>query len=112
MSKTTVFISGPVSGLPYNEVVKAFNGAEQRLRRQGYNVVKNPVRMCMPCWSWLRCMVVCLWNLLPVGTIYMLPGWEDSKGACIERLVAKMLLKRVIYGVAVGNTANYSAQDS
>lgn len=59
MSKR-VFISGPVSGLPYNEVVKAFNSAEQLLRRQGYNDVRNPVRMCLPHWSWWRCMVVCL----------------------------------------------------
>lgn len=111
MSKR-VFISGPVSGLPYNEVVKAFNNAEQLLRRQGYNDVRNPVRMCLPHWSWWRCMVVCLWNLLPVGAIYILPGWEDSRGACIERFVAKMLLKRVMYGVVIGNTANYRAENS
>jgi hypothetical protein len=95
MSKT-VFISGPVSDLPYNEVVKAFNGAEQRLRRQGY-VVKNPVRLCYPHWSWRRCMVVCLANLITVGAVYMLAGWRESRGARIEHRVARFFGKRVMY---------------
>ena len=93
----SVFISGPVSSLPYKEAVNNFNRAEHMLRKKDCTRIENPVRLCMPSWSWLRCMVVCLWNLLPVSTIYMLPGWEDFKGACIERFVAKTLLKRVMY---------------
>lgn len=93
----SVFISGPVSSLPYKEAVKNFNRAEHMLRKKGYTRIENPVRLCYPHWSWRRCMVVCLANLITVGAVYMLAGWRESRGARIEHRVARFFGKKVMY---------------
>ena len=79
-----VYISGPISGLPYEEVEKAFNEAEIRLQEQGYEVV-NPLNNGLPREStWNDHMRADLKLLLDCDAIYMLDGWTNSKGAEIE----------------------------
>lgn len=95
--KKSVYLSGPVSGLPRAKVVAAFSHARWKMRRQGYTRVINPVELCQEHWNWWRCMAVCLWHLLPARHIYMMKGWNKSRGARIERAVARMLGKRVMY---------------
>lgn len=89
-----VFLSGQVSNLPYTWVQDRFNAAAKRF--SDCKVV-NPTKLCKPEWSWRRCMVVCLWNLLLCDTIAMLPGWECSRGARIEHRLAVWSRKTVIY---------------
>lgn len=94
-----VFISGPISGLPYVDVKTTFDVAEDVWRnrmRQKYRVV-NPTTLCSVNWSWWRCMAVCLWHLIWCSHIYMLLGWHNSRGARIEHRVARALRKRIIY---------------
>lgn len=91
-----IFISGKITGLGYLVAYHRFASAEKKLSRMGYNVA-NPMCICNKNWSWLRCMVVCLWNLLFCPTIYMLDGWEDSRGAKIEHRVARLLGKNITY---------------
>lgn len=89
-----VFLSGQVSNLPYAWVQVRFNAAA----RQFSNCkVVNPTKLCKPEWSWIRCMVVCLWNLLFCDTIAMLPGWHLSRGARIEHGLATRLRKTIVY---------------
>lgn len=79
-----VYISGPITGLPYEEVEKAFNEAETRLQEQGYEVV-NPLNNGLPREStWKDHMRADLKLLLDCDAIYMLDGWTNSKGAEIE----------------------------
>lgn len=79
-----VYISGPITGLPYEEVEKAFNEAETRLKEQGYEVV-NPLNNGLPREStWNDHMRADLKLLLDCDAIYMLDGWTNSKGAEIE----------------------------
>ena len=89
-----IFLSGQVSNLPYTWVQDRFNAAAKRF--SDCKVV-NPTKLCKPEWSWRRCMVVCLWNLLFCDTIAMLPGWQCSRGARIEHRFAVWLRKTVIY---------------
>ena len=90
--KNKVFISGKVSGLDIDEAYSNFSKAETDLIRWGYDVV-NPMKICKPYWSWLRCMIVCLWNLTWCEKIYLLDNWHESKGARIEYKYAKLLRK-------------------
>lgn len=83
-----VYISGPISGIPYEEVEKAFNEAEVMLQERGYEVV-NPLKNGLPREStWFQHMRADLKLLLDCDVIYMLDGWNNSKGAQIELKIA------------------------
>lgn len=91
-----VYISGPISGLLYEEVEKAFNEAEIRLQEQGYEVV-NPLNNGLPREStWNEHMRADLKLLLDCDAIYMLDGWLFSRGAQIEFRLAHNLGIKVI----------------
>lgn len=89
------FISGKVTGMRYDIAQRVFQSVEDKLKCNGFIPV-NPTKLCKPHWSWRKCMVVCLWNLLWCSHITMLDNWEDSRGARIENKVAKFLHKKFI----------------
>ena len=97
MSKDVIYLSGTVSSRPYAEAVEAFAKAEAEMEARGWCLVINPTKLCEAHWSWLRCMAVCLFCLIPCDAIYMMKGWEKSRGARIERQMAKIMFKRVLY---------------
>ena len=93
MSKR-VYISGQMSGLPREEYLARFDKAESLLRQEGFAVV-NPARLLPSRWPWLyRIMgyrLTLLYDLALMFTcdrIYLIPGWRDSHGACIESFTA------------------------
>lgn len=93
-NRVKVFISGKVSGIPYLVAYGKFANADKILSRLGYKVV-NPCCLCKKHWSWLRCMIVCLWHLSFCDKIVQLPDWKESRGARIEYWWGKMLGKKV-----------------
>ncbi len=79
-----IYISGPITGLPYNEVESCFNKVEKELQLAGYETV-NPINNGLPKDStWKEHMRADLRLLLDCDAIYMLEGWERSIGAMIE----------------------------
>lgn len=90
-----VFISGKVSGLEYYVAYGKFSNAERTLQQMGYATV-NPMRICKRNWSWLRCMIKCLWAIIFCDKVHQLPDWRDSRGARIEYRWAKLLNKRFL----------------
>jgi len=86
------YISGPMTGLPdLNH--PAFQAAAQRLRAQGVQVI-SPHEITPPGagpWSWAQHMRVDLAALLTCDVIVLLPGWETSRGAQLEKTVADAL---------------------
>ena len=93
--RTKVFISGKVSDLPYLVAYGKFSNAERMLQQMGYATV-NPMKICKRDWSWVRCMIKCLWAIMWCDKIYQLPDWKESKGARIEYKWAKILNKRIL----------------
>lgn len=93
--KVKVFLSGKISGMPYLVAYGKFSNADRRLSQMGYQVV-NPMKICKKNWSWLRCMVKCLWAILWCDTIHQLDNWRESRGARIEYKWAKFLRKRIL----------------
>lgn len=92
-----VYISGPISGLPYEEVEKAFNEAEVMLQEKGYEVL-NPLNNGLPREStWREHMRADLKLLLDCDAIYMLNGWEYSRGASLEYDLAIDLCFKLIH---------------
>jgi hypothetical protein len=85
-----IYISGPMSG--HDDLnFPAFNDAAALLRAEGHEVV-NPAEINTDLNAdWLECIIEDIKWVAACEAIYMLPGWEASKGAMIERLVAAKL---------------------
>lgn len=85
-----LYIAGPMTGLP-DLNFPAFHAEAARLRAQAYEIVSpaelNPDHS-MP---WAECMLRDLEALTRCDGIVMLPGWEQSTGAQIERMWAMRL---------------------
>jgi hypothetical protein len=85
-----IYISGPMSGLPRLNW-PLFNRTAVRLRNLRWEVV-NPVAINNdPECDWLTCIAADVVAMRGCTAICMLPGWETSFGARIERLVAERM---------------------
>lgn len=100
--KPKIYIAGPMTGIP-NGNWFAFNAKEIQLVSEGWEVV-NPARMdaesgidpdSMGEYDYEDCARRDIEVLVECDAIYMLSGFQFSKGACWERALAKHLgLKR------------------
>ena len=95
--KTKVYVSGPMTGIK-NLNIEAFEIAEKRLLEIGYDVV-NPHKVCenVEPKTWNACMRADIKALMDCDEIYLLAGYSQSRGAMIERDLAKKLGMRVGY---------------
>lgn len=86
-----IYVSGPMTGLPQNNV-PAFNKAARQLRAAGYEVI-NPAELDAgePCSTWVECLRRDLKWLVTCDAIATLPKWKRSRGANLEIHVGKQL---------------------
>jgi predicted transcriptional regulator len=95
MSK--IYISGKITGLPLEEVKEKFEKAEKFLIAKGYEVV-NPTRNGIPeSEPWDVHVAFDIVAMLGCSAVYMLQDWPYSKGATIEKSVAEIAGKEIIY---------------
>lgn len=82
-----VYISGPMTGLPdWNK--PAFAAAAQQLMVRGYEPV-NPAEVELgPDATWEQYMREDLKLLMDCEAVALLSGWEESRGATLEALIA------------------------
>ena len=86
------YIAGPMSG--YEEFnFPAFNRAEELLRESyGYKHVINPAKLHpttdLP---WVEFLKLDLRELITCDAVFLLKGWEKSRGATLEAFVAHTL---------------------
>ena len=93
--KTTLYVAGPMTGLPkYN--YPAFDAAERQLLAAGFEVLNpttiekyNPTPGTPQQWDWY--MRHALRMVLDASGLAVLPGWENSRGARLEVEVADAL---------------------
>ena len=91
-----VYLSGPISGDP--EYEEKFRAAEEALTSDGCTVL-NPAKLseAFPGLSENKYLQLALTLVTYANAVYMMKGWERSKGACIEYLLAKQDGKQIMY---------------
>lgn len=88
---TAIYLSGPMTGIPeFN--FPAFTAACESLRAAGH-VVVSPHELIdgtdQPWSYYIRHDLIAM--LMHCNSIARLPGFENSKGACVENYVAMLL---------------------
>lgn len=94
-----IYISGGITGFTEEEYMKRFNRAEDYLWEFGYEKIINPanVSAVLPELFHSEYMTVCMALLSLCDTIYMLKGYEQSKGAMQELEYARDHGYEVVY---------------
>lgn len=91
-----IYIAGPMTGLPdFN--FPAFNYAAALLRDQGLHVENPAEHGGVDGAEWADYLRYDMGRLATCGAIYLLKGWENSKGAQLEVHVARTLGMVVMY---------------
>lgn len=92
-----VYVSGPMSGkVGYN--FAAFDEATARLVFEGYVVINPADKGIIPGWSWTDYLAHDIEQLVKeCNAIYMLTGWQESRGARLEHHIARELEMEVMY---------------
>lgn len=94
-----IYISGRITGLSYREAETLFKEAQEYLSLNYDCVVVNPMNQ-VPYnekWKWEDYMIEDIKLLFHCDSIFMLTGWEMSKGARIECSIAKEMSKNIIF---------------
>jgi len=92
-----IYISGSISAQPLEEARERFREAQQILEAEGHTTV-CPFDNCLPRQaSWEKHLAIDIIMLLGCDAIYMLQGWEISRGATLERMVALETGKTLMY---------------
>ena len=87
-----IYISGPITGIPEGNR-PAFAAMAARLRADGHTVI-NPHELFREVFrplTWEDYMRDDLTALLTCTHLVLLPGWESSRGARLEKYVAEHL---------------------
>lgn len=86
-----IYISGKITGLQKDEYLENFKQAQVYLESLGHQVI-NPCELNTEgCECWEDFMICDIKELFKCKAIYMLDNWKDSKGARVERAIAKEL---------------------
>ena len=82
-----IYLSGKISGLDREDYLSIFDYHEKKLQAVNEDAIINPAKTLdtLPKLEHWQYMTVALKVLELCDFIYMIPGWEDSEGARMER---------------------------
>lgn len=82
-----IYVSGPMTGLPELNF-PAFHAAAAALRAAGFEVINPAEHEEAPGKTWAEYLRKDIRLLMDCDAVALLPGWEQSKGARLERHIA------------------------
>ena len=94
-----IYISGKISGTDLTKTRARFVAAAKVTKRLGYEPVNPFENGLSEHDSWEAHMLKDIIDLLQCNAIYMLQGWEDSKGARIEHYIATEIGMPIMYEI-------------
>ena len=92
----TAYLAGKITGLPKNNVTEKFNLVENQLSGKGYQVVK-PIGLTDDSKTWNDAIRNDIKKMLECDEVHLLPDWQESRGAQLERDIAVRLGMEVVY---------------
>jgi hypothetical protein len=94
----TAYVAGKMSGLPIDNVKEKFNYVANKLIQKGYHVI-NPLKMAdhNDQKSWDESVRLEIKKMLECDEVHLLPDWQESRGAMLERDIALRLGMEVVY---------------
>lgn len=98
-----IYVAGPMTGIPDLNFPR-FHAEARRLRAEGHEVI-NPAEINPDQGArWEDCMRADIAQLVTCEAICLLPGFERSRGATLERHIALQLGMHVVYAQEVAIT--------
>lgn len=95
--KNRIYIAGPMTGLP-DLNFPAFNTCAANFRKQGWHVENPAEHGIQEDAAWSDYLRHDFSLLASCQAIYLLPGWQNSKGALLELHIAQTLGDMLILG--------------
>ncbi|WP_230847713.1 DUF4406 domain-containing protein [Comamonas testosteroni] len=109
--KRRIYVAGPMTGLPeFN--FPAFNSAAHKLRAEGWHVENPAEHGHIEGADWADYLRWDISRIATCGAIYLLPGWEGSKGATLEVSIGKALGMEFILAPGAAPQAQADARDA
>ena len=94
-----IYIAGKVTGLDPKHASQKFNDAEQSVKLAGFKAV-NPIKVVNNINAeWDSAMRLCIVSLMDCDAVLALPCMWRSKGAQIERELAKAVNLPIFYTI-------------
>lgn len=101
MPAKRIYLAGPMTGLPQFNY-PAFHAEAARLRALGFHV-ENPAENQAPtCGTWEGYMRNAVRQMLTCDAVALLPHWHASRGAVLERNLARQLGLQVVDAHTLG----------
>lgn len=91
-----IYVAGPMTDIP-DLNFPAFNAMAAKLRERGWYVVNPAEHGIVEGATWEDYMHYDIQRIATCCAVYMLPGWEKSRGAKVEHAIARALNMEVIY---------------
>ena len=93
---STIYIAGKVSGLPEEQVREKFERAASELKEQGH-IVMSPVSIDERAEDWEGTLRNDIKTMLDCDEVHLLPCWQESRGAQLERDIALRVGMNIVY---------------
>ena len=92
----TAYVAGIITGIPKTHAQQKFDLIASQLKGMGYQVV-NPFGSNDDTKTWDEAVRTEIKKMLECDEVHMLPDWQESRGAQLERDIALRLGMEVIY---------------